>query len=186
MHDFAWTTSPDYLDLTERFEHPTLPDVEMRLLLQPEHAGQAGRHFEATRAALTHYGEWYGPYPYEHLTIVDPAWRSGAGGMEYPTLFTAGTRWLAPADVTDPESVTVHEAGHQFWYGIVGSNEFEHAWLDEGLNMFSRRGPSPRPSRRTTIRRDTSEASSRTCFETSRCLGPPTATSSTRTAGSPD
>ena len=137
VHDFAWTTSPDYLDLTGRFEHPTLPDVEMRLLLQPEHAGQADRHFEATRAALTHYGEWYGPYPYEHITIVDPAWRSGAGGMEYPTLFTAGTRWLAPAGVTDPESVTVHEAGHQFWYGIVGSNEFEHAWLDEGLNSFS-------------------------------------------------
>ena len=137
VHDFAWTTSPDYLDLTERFEHPTLPDVEMQLLLQPEHAGQADRHFEATRAALTHYGEWYGPYPYEHITIVDPAWRSGAGGMEYPTLFTAGTRWLAPAGVTVPESVTVHEAGHQFWYGIVGSNEFEHAWLDEGLNTFS-------------------------------------------------
>ena len=52
--------------------------------------------------------------------------------MEYPTLFTAGTRWLAPPRVTEPEGVTVHEAGHQFWYGIVGSNEFEHAWMDEG------------------------------------------------------
>jgi hypothetical protein len=33
--------------------------------------------------------------------------------------------------------VTIHEAGHQWWYGIVGSNEFEHAWMDEGLNTFS-------------------------------------------------
>jgi hypothetical protein len=33
--------------------------------------------------------------------------------------------------------VTVHECGHQFWYGLVGNNEFEHAWLDEGLNTFS-------------------------------------------------
>jgi hypothetical protein len=33
--------------------------------------------------------------------------------------------------------VTIHEAGHQFWYGIVASNEFEHAWMDEGLNTFS-------------------------------------------------
>jgi hypothetical protein len=109
----------------------------MRLLLQPEHAGQAERHFAATRVALGRYGEWFGAYPYGHLTIVDPAWQSSAGGMEYPTLFTAGTRWLAPADVADPEDVIIHEAGHQFWYGVVGSNEFEHAWLDEGINQFS-------------------------------------------------
>ena len=55
----------------------------------------------------------------------------------YPTLFTAGTRWLAPRGVTTPEGVTVHEAGHQFWYGIVATNEFERAWMDEGFNTFS-------------------------------------------------
>ena len=137
VHDFAWTASPDYVERRARFEHPTLPAVEMRLLLQPEHEAQAERHFEATRAALRYYGEWYGPYPYGHITIVDPAWQSGAGGMEYPTLFTAGSRWLAPRQATQPESVTVHEAGHQFWYGIVANNEFEHAWLDEGLNTYS-------------------------------------------------
>jgi len=137
VHDFTWTTSPDYLERTARFEHPRLPAVDMRLLLQPEHASQAERHFDATRATLTYYGEWYGAYPYGHITIVDPAFQSGAGGMEYPTLFTAGTRWLAPARVTTPEGVTVHEAGHQFWYGIVANNEFEDAWMDEGLNTFS-------------------------------------------------
>jgi hypothetical protein len=68
---------------------------------------------------------------------VDPAWQSGAGGMEYPTLFTAGTRLIAPRPVAQPEGVTVHEAGHQFWYGIVATNEFEHAWMDEGINTFS-------------------------------------------------
>ena len=137
VHDFAWTTSPDYLERTARFEHPTLPAVEMRLLLQPEHAGQADRHFDATRAALKYYGEWYGAYPYGHITIVDPAYQSVAGGMEYPTLFTAGTRWIEPEHVGDPEDVAVHEAGHQFWYGIVGNNEFEDAWMDEGINTFS-------------------------------------------------
>jgi hypothetical protein len=137
VHDFAWTTSPEYLERTARFEHPTLPPVEMRLLLQPEHAAQAERHFNATRTTLRYYGEWYGPYPYGHITIVDPAYQSGAGGMEYPTLFTAGTRWLAPSGVTTPEGVTVHEAGHQFWYGMVGNNEFEDAWMDEGFNTFS-------------------------------------------------
>jgi hypothetical protein len=137
VHDFVWTTSPDYIERTARFDHNTLPSVEMRLLLQPEHLSQADRHFAATRATLQYYGEWFGPYPYGHITIVDPAFQSGAGGMEYPTLFTAGTRWLAPDRVTTPEAVTVHEAGHQFWYGIVGNNEFEDAWMDEGFNTFS-------------------------------------------------
>ena len=137
VHDFAWTTSPDYIEQRAKFEHPSLPPVDIRLLLQPEHEAQAERHFEATRAALRSYGEWYGPYPYGHITVIDPAWQSGAGGMEYPTLFTAGTRWIAPPGAAQPESVTVHEAGHQFWYGIVATNEFEDAWLDEGLNTYS-------------------------------------------------
>lgn len=137
VHDFAWTASPDFLERRARFEHPTLSDVEIRLLLQPEHAGQADRLFEATRQALRHFGEWFGAYPYEQLTVVDPAWRSRTGGMEYPTLFTSVTRWLAPADVALPEDVTVHEAGHQLWYGVVGSNEFEHAWIDEGITTFA-------------------------------------------------
>jgi len=137
IHDFAWTTSPDFLEKTQTFEHPTLPHVTMRLLLQPEHAGQEARHFDATAAALKYYGEWFGAYPYGHITIVDPAYRSASGGMEYPTFFTAGSRWLAPENAANPERVTIHEAGHQFWYGIVGSNEFEHAWMDEGLNSFS-------------------------------------------------
>ena len=137
IHDLSWTTSPDFVEVRRTFEHPTLPAVEMRLLLQPEHAGQASRHFDATAAALKYYGEWFGAYPYDYITIVDPAYRSGSGGMEYPTLFTAGARWLGPARVAQPERVTIHEAGHQFWYGIVGSNEFEHAWMDEGINTFS-------------------------------------------------
>ena len=69
--------------------------------------------------------------------MIDPAYQSGAGGMEYPTLFTAGTRRLSPRQTNSPEAVTVHEAGHQFWYGMVGNNEFDHAWMDEGFNTFS-------------------------------------------------
>jgi hypothetical protein len=137
IHDFAWTASPDFVEARQTFTHASLPDVEMRLLLQPEHAGQEQRHFAATAAALRYYGEWFGPYPFDHLTVVDPAFQSNSGGMEYPMLFTAGTRWMAPSRVSQPERVTIHEAGHQFWYGIVGTNEFEHAWMDEGLNTFS-------------------------------------------------
>jgi hypothetical protein len=144
VHDFAWTTSPDFVEQTEFFEHPTLPRVTMRLLLQPGHVAQATRHFEATRAALKYYGEHFGAYPYSHITIVDPVapvnpgvQGASTGGMEYPMLFTAGTRNWAPPLGSQPEAVTIHEAGHQFWYGIVATNEFEHAWMDEGINTYA-------------------------------------------------
>lgn len=137
VHDFAWTTAPDFIVHEQRWEHERLPAVDMRLLLRPDHADMADRYFTATAAALKHYGEWWGGYPYEHITIVDPAHRSGTGGMEYPTLFTGGTHWLSPLTGQSPEGVTVHEAGHQFWYGLVANNEFEFAWLDEGFNTYS-------------------------------------------------
>lgn len=146
VHDFAWTTSPDFVVTTRDFNEPGLPPVTMRLLLQKEHSTeeQIDRHFNSTAIALRNYGKWFGPYPYEQITIVDPATvfneaaqGGSTGGMEYPTLFTAGSRWKLLAHELRPESVTIHEAGHQFWYGIVATNEFENAWMDEGFNTFS-------------------------------------------------
>ena len=137
VHAFTWTTSPDYVEFLDRFEESDLPAVDIRLLMQPEHVEQRERHLHATKATLRLYGRWFGAYPYDHVTVVDPAYGSGAGGMEYPTLFTAGTRLFNPFGGGRPEGVTIHEMGHQFWYGVVGNNEFDHAWLDEGLNSFS-------------------------------------------------
>ena len=159
VHDFAWTASPRYLKVERDFvgarevtteeyeaaaallglpvEEVRLPDVRMILLIAPEHRSQIERHFAALRAAIKYYGLWYGPYPYETVTMVDPPFRTGSGGMEYPTLFTAGTRVLPSRDVLSPEGVIVHEFGHGYWYGLVASNEFEAAWLDEGFNTYS-------------------------------------------------
>ena len=137
VHDFAWVTTPHFSVQNELFEEPGLPSVDMRLLLMPDHADKRDRYFAATRAALKYYGTWWGAYSYDHVTVVDPAYKSGSGGMEYPTFFTGGTRWLSPIERRSPEGVTVHEAGHQFWYGILANNEFEYAWLDEGFNTFS-------------------------------------------------
>jgi aminopeptidase N len=136
VHDFAWTASPGYIDLKRTFTHPTLPPVEMRLLLQPEHQGQEERYFAATVAALKRYGEWFGAYPYGHATIIDPAFQSQADGMEYPTFFTGRARYLPSRTRQTPEMTVAHEAGHQWWYGMVATNEFEHAWMDEGINTY--------------------------------------------------
>ncbi|RMF56458.1 MAG: M1 family peptidase [Calditrichaeota bacterium] len=137
VHDFTWVTSPHFLEFNRLFKEEGLPPVKMRLLLMPDHQGQEERYFQSTATALKYYGLWAGPYPYGHVTIIDPAYQSRSGGMEYPTLFTGGSRWWAPPASWQPESVTIHEAGHQFWYGIVGNNEFEYAWLDEGFNTYT-------------------------------------------------
>jgi hypothetical protein len=90
VHDFAWAASPRFLERSARFEVPDYPPVDIRLLLMPEHASLAQRYLDATALALRAYGAWSAPYPYPQLTVVDPAWYSASGGMEYPTLFTGG------------------------------------------------------------------------------------------------
>ncbi len=137
IHDFAWTASPRFLDLHRTFEHPTLPKVDIRLLLGAEHRHLEERYFKIVSDTLRLYGEWFGAYPYDHVTVVDPAYQSGSAGMEYPTLLTGRAAFLSPAGVQVPESTTAHEAGHQWWYGIVATNEFEHAWMDEGINIYA-------------------------------------------------
>jgi hypothetical protein len=114
----------------------------VRLLLQPDHGSSLDRYVRSTREGLSFYGLWYGPYPYPTLTVVDPPDDGiGAGGMEYPTFITGYaptilTRWPI-RDVAILEDANIHEFGHQYWYGMVGSNEFEEPWLDEGLNTDS-------------------------------------------------
>lgn len=160
VHDFAWTAYPRFirverdfvadrevsrqeLDETARLlglpaEEVRLKDVKMILLISPEHRSQIERHLRALTAAIKYFGLWYGAYPYKTITLVDPPWGgSAAGGMEYPTLITAGTRWWPSRHAHAPESVIVHEFGHQYWYGLVANNEFEESWLDEGFNTYS-------------------------------------------------
>ena len=136
VHDFAWTASRRFLERKARFDAPGYPPVDIRLLLQPEHEDLGDRYLEAAKVALRGYGAWSAPYPYAQLTVVDPAWGSASGGMEYPTLITGGASIFAPPALFSPESVTIHEAGHQFWYGLVATNEFEEPWLDEGFNRY--------------------------------------------------
>ena len=159
VHDFAWTASPHFIPITRTFdwgrelrsdelvawtktlnlpaEQVALRNVSVTLLLQPDHQSLADRYFRATFNGLKYFGLWYGQYPYDTLTVVDPPRNSHTGGMEYPTLFTGGTYFWPGEYSLSPEGVTVHEFGHQFWYGLVGNNEFEESWLDEGFNTYS-------------------------------------------------
>jgi hypothetical protein len=132
VHDFAWTADPRFRVIEERID-----DVRVRLLMQPANAAQAPRILGALRAAMTRYANWFGPYPYAALTVVDPGPGGfGAAGMEYPMLVTVGTAWWVPSGLRIPEALTVHEFGHQYWYGMVANDEVNEAWLDEGINSY--------------------------------------------------
>jgi aminopeptidase N len=129
VHDFAWTASPTFREYTRTWKH-----VNIRLLIRPEHRGQVDRHFTAAIHALDYFDRWVGEYPYTTLTLVDGYGESN--GMEYPTLITCGTFYGMPKWLRLLELVTIHEFGHQYFYGMLASNEAEEAWLDEGMNSY--------------------------------------------------
>jgi hypothetical protein len=136
IHDFAWTASPRY-KVREGEYQSQMGTIKLRFLMQPAHWNQAERHERITRQTLDHFEKWYGPYPYKTVTVVDPEPDSAAGGMEYPTFITGDTSWFMPSGVYLPELVVEHEFGHQYWYGMVATNEFEDAWMDEGINSYT-------------------------------------------------
>lgn len=82
-------------------------------------------------SAVYYYSLWNGDYPYRNCTAVDGALSAG-GGMEYPTITVIGNTVNAAL----LEQVIMHEVGHNWFYGILGSNERENPWLDEGINSF--------------------------------------------------
>src|SRR6202453_1740679 len=137
IHDFAWTASPRYKVKEDGVFQGHMGPVQMRILMQPAHWSQAERHEKILRESLAHFERWYGPYPYKTITLVDPEPDSAAGGMEYPTFITGDSSWFMPEGAHLPELVVEHEFGHQYWYGMVATNEFEDAWMDEGINSYS-------------------------------------------------
>jgi len=136
VHDFSWTASPSF-QLIEDSWTGSAGRVNIHLLMSPGNLRTAPRYLQSLKGTLTLYDKWIGPYPYDRITVVDPPHGAlNAGGMEYPTLITADTVWSMPHGALLPELVVEHEFGHQYWYGMVATNEFEEAWLDEGINSY--------------------------------------------------
>ncbi|HNX50251.1 MAG TPA: M1 family metallopeptidase [Thermoanaerobaculaceae bacterium] len=163
VNDFAWTGDPAFEVVRDRFDPATdvppaaqariagllglqpaeiaLSPVDITLFVRPEHRGQARRYLSSMRVALGGYGLRLGAFPYSHITMVDPPRGAlGSGGMEYLTFITLGTHALLAIPPFDrillPEMVTIHELGHNYWMGLIASNEFEESWIDEGINSY--------------------------------------------------
>lgn len=77
-------------------------------------------------SALNYYSEHCGYYPYKNCSVVKGALKAG-GGMEYPMITVVSEL---------SEEVIVHEVGHNWFYGILGSNERRYPWMDESINSY--------------------------------------------------
>ncbi|MFO0579430.1 MAG: M1 family aminopeptidase [Polyangia bacterium] len=132
VHDFAWFADRRFIRVDEHIDDDW-GGVDVHLFTRHGQEIHNARHLSAVRAALLESERRLGVYPYRAISVVvPPADAGGAGGMEYPTLVTSIATPL-PQGIRGIEVVTVHEFAHQYFYHLVGSDEVEEAWLDEGL-----------------------------------------------------
>jgi hypothetical protein len=133
VHDFAWTSWGGFETSTQ-----LVGGVRVHTLFPKGNERNRERALLAIRHGLAFYGEHFGAYPYPDLTIVHPPrWAIDAGGMEYPQLITTGGAWYLGWLSHAVEQVTLHELGHQWFFGLLASNEAAWPFLDEGLTSFA-------------------------------------------------
>ena len=118
--------------LSQKFElmKDVAGDVEIRYYFYDQ--ADAEHHLQTAKKAIETFEQLFGKYPYKQLSVVKSNFCYG--GMEYPNLVLISD---CLADKETVDYVIVHEIAHQWWYGMVGSNQFDNAWQDEGLTEFS-------------------------------------------------
>jgi aminopeptidase N len=106
--------------------------VRLRYFRVPgESPAQARDSLRVARAAVETYTSWYGPSGVSEMDLVPgPGTFGGFGsGMEYPGLVL----------IADEPAVVAHELAHQWWYSLVGDDQWRSPWLDESFAEFSAR-----------------------------------------------
>ncbi len=170
VHDFAWTTSPDYIERTARFGHPSLPPVAMRLLLQPEHRQQTERHLRRdprgaqvlrrmvrTVSVPEHHHHRSGVAERRRRHGVSDALHGGQPVDRAPQRRAAGGRHRSRSRTP----VLVRDRRQQRVRGRVDGRGAEH--------VLHGRGRWSSSSSRTTMRSGTSAGSSRGSSAIFRC-----------------
>jgi hypothetical protein len=133
VHDFAWFADKRYKVLKGEVELPhSKRKVTTWAMFTPKNAWLWKDAIEFINDGTYYYSKWNGDYPYNQVTAVDGTISAG-GGMEYPNVTVIGNS----GSKIDLEIVIVHEVGHNWFYGILGSNERVHGWMDEGLNTLN-------------------------------------------------
>lgn len=125
LRDFAMVLSCKFEILTGEYE-----GIKVNYYYYNDENAQ--KSLETSVLALKTFYETFGEYPYTQLSVVKTNFVHG--GMEYPNLVYISD---AINDYKSYTNVIVHEIAHQWWYSVVGNNEYDHAWLDEGLTEYS-------------------------------------------------
>lgn len=133
VHDFAWFADKRYGVLKGEVELPHSKNkVSTWALFTPQNAALWENAIQYINDGTYYYSLWNGDYPYGQVTAVDGTISAG-GGMEYPNVTVIGNS----SSKEELEVVIVHEVGHNWFYGILGSNERVHGWMDEGMNTLN-------------------------------------------------
>ena len=132
VHDFAWFADKRWVVRKDTVYSPGNNQlVTTWAAFMPSYQAEWKHACDYMKETVKHYGKWVGPYQYKTVKAVLGDMRAG-GGMEYPTITIIDTK----SAKTGLKTVVIHEVGHNWFYGMIGSNERDHAWMDEGINTF--------------------------------------------------
>lgn len=131
VHDFAWFADKRFHVLHDTLHLGGSEAVDVWTFFTDREAHLWQESARYTKRATRFYSDQVGAYPYPQVTAVQSALSAG-GGMEYPMVTVIGLSGNAPA----LDIVIAHEVGHNWFYGMLATNERDHAWLDEGFNSY--------------------------------------------------
>ncbi len=134
VHDFAWFADKRFIVNYDTCALSSGRIIDVFTFYTPEQSALWKNAITFSKDAVKFYSKEIGEYPYQTLTAVQGPISFG-GGMEYPTITV-----ISPMGSEQTlDRVLAHEIGHNWFYGILASNERKHPWLDEGLNSFYER-----------------------------------------------
>lgn len=132
VHDFAWFADKRFLVRKGEVNFlSTGRSVTTWVLFTPQNAELWADAITYVNESVRLYSQWVGDYRYAACTAIDGTIAAG-GGMEYPMITIIGNAG-SPLEL---DQVIAHEVGHNWFYGMLASNERDHPWMDEGMNSF--------------------------------------------------
>jgi hypothetical protein len=153
VHDFAWFADKRFIvrkDTVHIAEKADPVTIYTACLPSAKKAWQhAPQYLKATVRQLS---AEVGAYPYQTIKAVQGNIPAG-GGMEYPTVAIIDRKLEDNLLI----QTIVHEAGHNWFYSVLGSNERDIPWMDEGINTFYEKKVTHRLTPPVTNRKRTTD-----------------------------
>lgn len=131
VHDFAWFADKRFIVATDTCKLQSGKIIRVFAYYTPAQAVYWQKCISFCKDAIRFYSSHVGEYAYSSVSVVQGP-QSFGGGMEYPTITV-----ISPI-TSDKEldQVIAHELGHNWFYGMLASDERTHPWMDEGINSF--------------------------------------------------